>query len=171
MRRNPPTSASDAPQEALHSILRTFGLLRQVMEPYFSGFGISGPQWAVLRVLHRAESNGEGGLRLRDIGEKLLIQPPSATAVVDRLERQRLVTRRGSSTDLRVRRVSLTSEGRELVSRISVAHGDKIKTLFAGLRPAELGALLELLRKVEAHLGQLVPHATRELPAKQGEQR
>jgi DNA-binding MarR family transcriptional regulator len=139
------------------------------MEPYFAGFGISGPQWAVLRVLHRAESQGETGLRLRDIGQKLFIQPPSATAVVDRLERQHLVSRTGSSSDLRVRRVSLTSDGRKLVSRISVAHADKINSLFAGLQPPELQVLLGLLGKLEAHLGQLAPHATRELPSKKRE--
>jgi DNA-binding MarR family transcriptional regulator len=63
---------------------------------------------------------------------------------------------------LRVRRVSLTAEGRKLVSRILVAHADQIKSLFRGLQPSELDGLLGLLRKVEDNLGNLAPTKKRE---------
>ena len=64
-------------EAAFHRLLRSFGLLRQVMESYFTPFGISGPQWGVLRVLQRAESNGEAALRLSELGQRLFVQPPS----------------------------------------------------------------------------------------------
>jgi hypothetical protein len=44
------------------------GLLRQVMEPYFARFGISGSQWGILRALQGAEAKGEVSLRLTDLG-------------------------------------------------------------------------------------------------------
>src|SRR6266566_1599887 len=83
----------NATEAAFHALLRSFGLVRQVMEPYFAPFGISGPQWGVLRVLQRAESNGEAALRLSELGQRLFVQPPSVTGVADRLERQGLVQR------------------------------------------------------------------------------
>ena len=82
-----PDGRQQTPAEHAHrSLLRAFGSLKKVMEPYFAGFGISRPQWAVLIVLHRSEQEGGGGMRLRDLGERLFIQPPSVTGVVDRLD-------------------------------------------------------------------------------------
>jgi hypothetical protein len=68
------------PAEHAHrSLLRAFGSLKKVMEPYFAQFGISRPQWAVLIVLHRSEQEGAvGGMRLRDLGERLFIRPPAS---------------------------------------------------------------------------------------------
>src|SRR6516162_9553344 len=87
----------------IRELVRTFGLLEKVMHPYFARFGISGSQWGVLRNLYRAEEEGLSGLRLIDLGERLLIRPPSVTGVVDRLERAALVLRGGSLTDLRAK--------------------------------------------------------------------
>ncbi len=152
-------------ETAFRSLLRTFGLLRQIMEPFFARFGISGSQWAVLRVLHRAESQGDKGLRLKDIGERLLIQPPSVTGVVDRLERLGLVRRGGSEDDLRVRPVRLTPAGRKLVESIRPFHVEQIKLLFAGLQSEELEQFTELLHKLEAHLGTITPRHPAAEPA------
>src|ERR1041384_3471387 len=71
-------------------LIRSFGLIRRLMTPYFARFGISASQWSVLRTLYRSEQEGERDLRLTDLGERLLIQPPSVTATVDRLQRMGL---------------------------------------------------------------------------------
>src|SRR6516165_11847598 len=92
---------------AFRELIRTFGLVERVMHPYFARFGITGSQWGVLRNLHRAEEEGLPRLRLTELGERLLIRPPSVTGLVDRLERARLVARHGSPTDLRTKQVSL----------------------------------------------------------------
>src|SRR5258707_14625757 len=108
-----PTSAPGAtqpPPTAFRELIRTFGLLERVMHPYFARFGITGAQWGVLRNLHRHEEHGQGGLRLSDLSERLLIRPPSVTTVVDRLERAGLVRRESVPTDLRAKHVVLTAQ-------------------------------------------------------------
>jgi DNA-binding MarR family transcriptional regulator len=143
----------DRPTEnPLHHLVRTFGLLERVMQPYFAQFGISGSQWGVLRVLHRAEGEGLPGLRLTDLSKRLLIRPPSVTGVVDRLERLDLVVRQGQADDLRVKMVSLTDKGRELLHKVLAVHGQQIATVFGGLSTPEQGELLRLLRRLEQHL-------------------
>lgn len=136
----------------LHSLLRTFGLLRHVMEPHFNRFGISGPQWGVLRVLYRAAAEGEAELRLTDLGQRLLIQPPSVTGVVDRLERLGLVARTDSKVDLRVRRVGLTEEGRKLAEQVLEGHAERVSSLFSALTPEEQESLRLLLQRLGTHL-------------------
>src|SRR5258708_2557324 len=109
------TSTVRPAEKAFRELIRLYGLLERVMQPYFARFGISGSQWGVLRNLHRAEQEGQGGIRLTDLGDRLLIRPPSVTGIVDRLERVGLVHRDGSPEDLRVKRVALTDKGRQLV--------------------------------------------------------
>ncbi len=142
------------PAEHAHrSLLRAFGSLKKAMEPYFARFGISRPQWAVLVVLHRSEQEGgAGGMRLRDLGERLFIQPPSVTGVVDRLEREGLVARSKEEEDLRVRRVRLTDEGRAVIERVLAVHAGEIQALMRGLTVRQQATLARLLDLLEDHL-------------------
>jgi DNA-binding MarR family transcriptional regulator len=150
------TMANLNPAEPVfRTLLRIIGLLRQGMEPHFARLGISGAQWGVLRVLSGAQAEAPEGLRLTDLGERLLIRPPSVTGVVDRLERQGLVKRNESHTDQRVRRVGLTAAGRAAVKRIQGVHSQHISRLFAGLTPPELERLGRLLGKLEISLGRI----------------
>src|SRR5512142_1626992 len=102
---------ADPTVRLFQTLLRTLHHLRQVMEPYFARHGISGPQWGVLRTLHRARTAGTPALRLTDLGARPVIRPPSVTGVIDRLERVGLVQRTPSRTDMRAREVSLTDSG------------------------------------------------------------
>ena len=102
----------------IRAVVRTFGLLRRVMDRYFTQFGVSTSQWAVLRVLHRAEDEGLTSLRLTDLGDRLLVRPPSVTGVVDRLQRMGLLERSKSAEDHRVKEVRLTEAGRDKIARV-----------------------------------------------------
>ncbi len=139
-------------EAVFHALLRTWGKLRQVQEPYFARFGVSGAQWGILRVLQRAEHAGETALPLNTVAQRMLIQPPSVTGVVDRLERLGLVKRSPSKQDARVRHLSLTPRGRKLVDRVLVGHGDRIASLFAEHSPEELEAMQGMLKRLEARL-------------------
>ena len=151
MMDRPPTST----EEAFRAFIRTFGLLKRVMEPYFSQYGISDSQWGVLRALHRAQEEGDEALRLTDLGERLLIRPPSVTGVVDRLQRSGLVKRVACPTDLRVKYVRLTARGRELVRRVLQRHLEKIESIMAGLDATEQRTLNQLLGQLGSHLNSL----------------
>jgi DNA-binding MarR family transcriptional regulator len=145
-----------ATEAAFRALIRTFGLLKRVMEPYFGRFGISGAQWGVLRALHRGEQAGRPGLRLTDLGEQLLIRPPSVTGVIDRLQRLGLVARTASAADLRAKQVSLTPAGRGLVNRVLKAHETQIKSLLSELTIKEQDTLRTLLDRLGAHLEAVV---------------
>jgi len=150
-----PRSASPTPpvtEAVFHSFLRLWGRLRQVQEPYFARFGISPSHWGILRVLQRAELGGEEELSLKEVSARMLIQPPSVTGVVDRMERQGLVRRIASQTDRRVRHLSLTPQGRDLVAKVLEGHADRIQLLFAGLKIHEQQTLLELCNRMQEHL-------------------
>lgn len=136
----------------LRELIRTFGLLERIMQPYFARFGISGSQWGILRNLHRAEEEGPRGLRLSELSQRLLIRPPSVTGLVDRLVRAGLVARDGSTADLRVKEVQLTRIGRRLVERVLEGHQNQVDILLAGLGDDDQKDLMRLLSKWRDHL-------------------
>jgi DNA-binding MarR family transcriptional regulator len=152
--------ASDISELAFRSFVRTYGLFRNRMDPYFARFGISGAQWGVLRALQRAEDEGLEGLRLTDLGRRLLVRPPSVTSVVDRLERMGLVARTPTAGDLRAKQVTLTPAGRELLARVLEHHPAQIQATLACFDEAEQQALHRLMQKLAAHLESLEVPAT-----------
>ena len=146
-------SGAPGTEAVFHSLLRTWGLLKQVQEPYFARFGVSGAQWGILRVLQRTAAEGRKHLSLTEVGERLFIQPPSVTAAVDRLQRQGLVNRTHSKADLRVRHLSLTTSGRNLVNKVlRGGHAKRIDSFFAALTNVEQDTLLNLMQKLEGNL-------------------
>jgi DNA-binding MarR family transcriptional regulator len=151
---NPTKNSSAAPPAgmAFRELIRTFGLVERVMQPYFARFGISGSQWGVLRNLHRAEQHGLPGLRLSELSDRLLIRPPSVTGLVDRLERAGLAQRDAAPTDLRAKLLTLTRKGRLLVDKVLKLHEKQMATVLTGLTGAEQRELHRLLTVWRKHL-------------------
>ena len=157
--------AEPATERAFRDLVRTFGLLERVMQPQFARFGISGSQWAALRLLHRAELEGHDGLRITDLSDRLLIRPPSVTGVIDRLERIHLVVRDPAPGDLRSRFVHLTDTGRELVSKVTGVYASQVERALGGLVPDDQNELQRLLGRLSAHLQSLLDESNGALPA------
>ncbi len=152
-----PTGTSGTQAErAFRATLYAGGLIRSVMQPYFLRFGISGSQWGVLRALQRAEDQGVHSLRLTELSQRLLVQPPSTTGVVDRLQRMGLVARCIASDDARARQVSLTPAGRELVRKVLKDHLQQVQAVMAGLSEQEQQQLQHLAERLGAHLASLM---------------
>ena len=83
------------------------------------------------------------------LAEALLIPKPSVTVYVKRLEAAELVKREIDSTDLRRHKLSLTPEGRKVMTGglalLAEAFGQRLARLTA-TQQAELKSLLEKLR-------------------------
>jgi DNA-binding MarR family transcriptional regulator len=138
--------------EAFRALIRTFGLLKRVMEPHFTSIGISGAQWAILRNLYDMEESGDEAIRLSDLGNRLLVRPPSVTGVVRRLRQMGLVEVAASQADQRAKTIALTGAGRQLVETFGERHEARIEQILAGLAPAERDELLRLLTRLGGHL-------------------
>ena len=142
-------------EAAFHAMIRTGVLVRRLAEPYFARHGISGSQWGVLRALQRAEAEGLDGIRVTDLGGRLLIRTPSVTGVVGRLERAGLVGREVSADDHRARLLRLTPAGRRLVHRLRDGHARRVEAFLAPLDEGQRAELARLLDQVSDHLQEL----------------
>jgi DNA-binding MarR family transcriptional regulator len=89
---------------------------------------------------------------MRELGAALIVQPPSLSATLDRMERAGLVTRKSDPYDQRTRRVALTSAGRALLRRALPRHTAWADRVLAGLSTGEQATLGALLQKLGEHM-------------------
>lgn len=146
-------------------LLNTWALVRRVMEPKFARTGLSSAQWGVIRALAIAEEDGKTELMPSELSQKLIVRPPSITGVLDRLQRQHLITRRPSETDGRVKLVRLTDTGRELIAQTRDRYTPHIKQLFENMSRADQRQFARLLTSLSDQLQHLA--AEQESPAVQ----
>jgi DNA-binding MarR family transcriptional regulator len=108
--------------------------------------GISASQLSALSTIDRC-----GPMTLGDLAAAERVQPPSMTRVVANLEAARLVDRQPCQHDRRVARVSVTSEGRELLqvsrTRKNAYLARRLRTLDEGDR-AKMADAIAVLEQI-----------------------
>jgi DNA-binding MarR family transcriptional regulator len=107
-------------------------------------------QWRVISVL-----KSFGALSIGEIVEATLMEQPTISRVVSRLEKLGLATRRPSARDSRMALISLTPAGAEIFRQIvpaALRHQDQALTGMGRREIARLVAALERIeRNIEAH--------------------
>ena len=129
--------------KALQAIQKyAFGRIQQA--------GLGDSDFRVLEaLLHK------GPLPVNTIGPKVNLTPGSISVAVDRLYGKGLVTRVESAKDRRIRIVTLTPSGKELIVSIFRKHAADIRGAFAEIPSNELGQLERTLKKVGRHAEEL----------------
>lgn len=116
------------------------------LAPRYAEHGLSATEYEVL--LRLARSPG-GRLRMSDLSAQTSLSTSGITRVVDRLERDSLVTRESCETDRRGTYARLTDAGSKRVMQVLGPHLDDIERWFTGLlTPKQLAAFTDALRVV-----------------------
>jgi len=105
--------------------------------------GIDNTDFRILEALLN-----KGPLPVNTIGPKVYLTPGSISVAVDRLVERGLVSRVESPEDRRVRVVSLTPKGKELITPVFRKHSAEIGKVFADASPKELRSLETILKKI-----------------------
>ena len=90
----------------------------------------------------------KGPSPVNTIGPKVHLTPGSISTAVERLVERGLVSRIESPDDRRVRVVSLTPKGKELIAPVFRKHAAEIRKIFADASLKELRALETTLKKI-----------------------
>lgn len=105
--------------------------------------GLTVSQFAVLEILYH-----KGDLRISEIIDKILSTGGNMTVVIDNLVKVNLVKRCTDPKDRRVNLISITEEGRSLISDIFPKHIENINEIFSNLTSEEKINLISLLKKL-----------------------
>ena len=132
-------------EEAAANLHRTSAVLSNELAQILKRSGLSGVQFNILRILRGA---GEGGLPVGEIGARLVSPVPDVTRLIERLERDGLVTRRRSAEDGRVVQVTMRARGLRVLEAIGPDVRAAQVRQFAVLSEADLAQLIDLLERL-----------------------
>ncbi|HQY42636.1 MAG TPA: MarR family transcriptional regulator [Paracoccaceae bacterium] len=102
------------------------------------------PRFDVMAALYRRRD----GVTMSELSRMLLVSNGNATAVVDRLEADKLVKRTPSEADRRTIYVGLTSEGLRSFEDLAAGHEAEVGRLFEGLSEGDLDLLTDILKRM-----------------------
>lgn len=112
-----------------------------------SGSDLTPEQYFMLYRLH--EADGRSQIELAD---RVLVDRPNVTRLVDALEKKKLVRRTADDQDRRKTLVHLTPDGRRLIRRLLKAVVSARKSIFAGITAREIDLLKSVLMRVETNV-------------------
>lgn len=118
---------------------------RRITKDVASRHGLTGPQLAVVKMLEQL-----GKLSLSELSNQIHARNSTVTGIIDRMEREGLVTRRRSDADRRVINIELTAAGRRLAADIQVEPVAVFRRVLSELGPKDardLGRILTLLAR------------------------
>ena len=87
-------------------------LITQAYTPMLTALGITYPQYLVLMVLWEKDNQP-----VNDIAHRLILETNTVTPLIQRMEKQGLITRKQGDKDKRQQIVSLTKNGKEMEER------------------------------------------------------
>ncbi|WP_442482849.1 MarR family winged helix-turn-helix transcriptional regulator [Aeoliella sp. SH292] len=127
-------------QEAALNLIRTADQIENRLGRLLREFGLTMSQYNVLRILR-----GEGApLPSLEIADRMIRVVPAITGLIDRLEKQELVTRRRCEEDRRIVFVEITTKGVKLLAKIDTPLTEFHKTLLGHLSRKDLKELTRL---------------------------
>ena len=142
--------ASSPARTAVVAVVRGFGMVQKLMEPYFTQFGLTPPQFQLLTVANRLRPIE---LTQRRLARELYVSFPNVTIMLARLEKAGLIERLSNARDRREKFVRLTRRGQALLKRVWRVHQQQLDRVMAGLTVREQKELARLLDKMMAAHG------------------
>lgn len=122
---------------------RVKGLLRE-------NFDTTLPRFDLLAQLDSSRKDFPNGLSMSDLSRRMMVTNGNITGLVDRLARERLISRSVDPNDRRTQLVRITDSGRESLERMTPNHQSWISSMFSALSEAERKQLYELVGKLKA---------------------
>jgi DNA-binding MarR family transcriptional regulator len=132
-------------------LIRVFGRFSKGMQtPIFQhirSHGLTENQFMVLEMLY-----SKGELRMNDIVERSFSTDGNMGVVIKNLMKQGLVEKRVDDEDKRIRRISLTKKGNDVIGDYFPRHEEFMNSFFRQVETTDKEALIDLLKKIGKQL-------------------
>ena len=141
--------------QILEAIIYLYTESRRITKEVARRANLTGPQLTVVKLLEHL-----GSLSLTELSEKIRSQNSTVTGIIDRMEREGLVSRARSQEDRRVVHIHLTDKGAQLALDVAVEPMEIFRTAIEDLTPTETKELLKILTKIAKRVQRAVATAT-----------
>ena len=130
-------------EKVLMAIVRAAEFFKRVHSGVFRNFGLSFPQYNVLRVLD-ASKNGQS--KISEVSRIMIVPGANITGIAKRLERDAFIIKRSDPEDDRVTILQITPKGKRTLKNIEKNKDQWLDLMLKNLSKNEK---LELLDKVK----------------------
>lgn len=131
-------------EKALINISYTYSWLNQKLIPFFKEYGLTAPQFNVLRILRGQYPNPA---KVNLLIDRMLDKNSNVSRIVDKLEQKDLVVRKKSENDGRAVDVFISEEGLRLLALLDDKM-EEFRTSIKNLTEEESKVLNELLDRM-----------------------
>ena len=145
MEKHTYTSDLKLNDKVLIGIVRAGELFKRVHDAVFRNYGVTFPQYNVLRVL--VSSKG-GQNTSSNVGKIMLVSGANITGIAKRLEKNGFLIRKGDPKDERVTLLEITSKGKQTLKRIEKERADSLETILEGFSEKEKQDILNKIRRI-----------------------
>jgi DNA-binding MarR family transcriptional regulator len=119
------------------------GIIRQKGREILHNYAITPPQFIALQWLFE-----EGDMTIGELSNKMYLACSTTTDLVDRMEKNRLVTREKDLNDRRIVRIHLLDEGRRIINEVIEKRQLYLKNVLKNFTEEEICHLKENLAKL-----------------------
>jgi DNA-binding MarR family transcriptional regulator len=126
-------------------IHQTLDSILQCQEKVISSYGLTAKQHAVLSAIQYID----GPVTIKDLATCFDRDSSSITFIIDRVEKDELVTRVRDLKDRRSLRLTLTQKGKKMLRKTAKAAYEVSENIMTVLSPQELSTLISLMEKIQ----------------------
>jgi len=138
-------------ERVLMAIVRAAEIFRRNHSGIFRNYGLSFPQYNVLRVL---EASRNGRNKISDVSRIMLVPGANITGIAKRLEKDGFIIKKSDAADERVTILEITPKGKRTLKNIVKEKDERLKLMLKDLSENQK---LELLDKVKRILKNGMP--------------
>ena len=139
------TSDLSTDEKLLMAIIKAAEHFKRVHSSVFRNFGLSFPQYNVLRVLD-ASKNGQN--KISDVSRIMLVPGANITGLAKRLEKDGFIIKKSNPDDDRVTLLEITPLGKKTLQKIEKEKDHWMELMMKNLSKNEKVALLDLVKRI-----------------------
>lgn len=130
-------------EKVLMAMVRAAETFKRTHSAIFRNYGLSFPQYNVLRVL---DASRNGMNKISEVSRIMLVPGANMTGIGKRLERNGFLIRKSDPNDERVTIFEITPKGRKILKKIEQEKDQSIETILRGFSQNDKTEFLDKLK-------------------------
>jgi len=132
-------------EKVLMAIVRAAEFFKRSHSSVFKNFGLSFPQYNVLRVLE-ASKNGQN--KISDVSRIMLVPGANITGIAKRLAKDGFIVKKSDPRDDRVTILEITLKGKKALQKIARQKDHRLKLMLKNLSSKQKRDLLDKVKRI-----------------------
>ena len=132
-------------EKVLMAIVRAAEFFKRSHSSVFKNFGLSFPQYNVLRVLE-ASKNGQN--KISDVSRIMLVPGANITGIAKRLAKDGFIIKKSDPRDDRVTILKITPKGKKALQKIATQKDQRLKLMLKNLSAGQKRNLIDQVKSI-----------------------